>query len=67
MRDIAVGLEFLHSHKPAVIHRDLKSFNILIDKDHRAKIADFGLAKIIYGNRNKRGLMMHSVVGTINW
>ncbi|KAI3646076.1 hypothetical protein MP228_009004 [Amoeboaphelidium protococcarum] len=68
MYDIAFGLSYLHGRRPVVIHRDLKSINILIDSNHRAKIADFGLAKILYGNgKNMRGLLMHSVVGTINW
>ncbi|KAG6488477.1 probable receptor-like protein kinase At1g80640 [Zingiber officinale] len=45
--DIARGLEYLHEHcNPAVIHRDIKSSNILLDSDFNAKIADFGLAVV---------------------
>ncbi|XP_027171830.1 lysM domain receptor-like kinase 3 [Coffea eugenioides] len=45
--DSARGLEYIHEHTiPAYIHRDIKSANILIDKDFRAKVADFGLAKL---------------------
>eukprot|EP00980_Cylindrotheca_fusiformis_P000864 scaffold227_cov97-Cylindrotheca_fusiformis.AAC.2 len=44
VRDIAQGLRFLHSSKPAVLHRDLKAKNILIDSRFRAKVADFGLS-----------------------
>eukprot|EP00980_Cylindrotheca_fusiformis_P006580 scaffold1387_cov103-Cylindrotheca_fusiformis.AAC.2 len=44
VRDIAQGLRFLHSSKPAVFHRDLKAKNILIDSRFRAKVADFGLS-----------------------
>ncbi|CAN4078404.1 unnamed protein product [Withania somnifera] len=45
--DAARGLEYLHEHTvPLYIHRDIKSANILIDKDFRAKVADFGLTKL---------------------
>ncbi|CAN0888143.1 Aberrant root formation protein 4 [Linum grandiflorum] len=43
--DTARGLEYLHEFcKPAVIHRDLKSSNILLDSNFHAKLSDFGLA-----------------------
>ncbi|PIN11223.1 Serine/threonine protein kinase [Handroanthus impetiginosus] len=46
--DSARGLEYIHDHAvPVYIHRDIKSANILIDKNFRAKVADFGLTKLI--------------------
>ncbi|KAL6900960.1 hypothetical protein ACP4OV_005636 [Aristida adscensionis] len=45
--DSARGLEYIHEHTvPVYIHRDIKSANILIDKNCRAKVADFGLTKL---------------------
>ncbi|XP_030540738.1 probable serine/threonine-protein kinase PBL25 [Rhodamnia argentea] len=43
----AQGLEYLHDKaNPPVIYRDLKSSNILLDKDFTPKLSDFGLAKL---------------------
>lgn len=45
--DVARGMEYLHSlaHQ-SFIHRDLKSSNILLGDDFRAKVSDFGLVKL---------------------
>ncbi|XP_052210635.1 probable receptor-like protein kinase At1g80640 [Diospyros lotus] len=51
--DTARGLEYLHEHcNPTVIHRDLKSSNILLDSNFNAKLSDFGLA-VTDGGHNK--------------
>jgi len=42
--DAACGLSHLHHSSPKVFHRDIKSPNILLDKNGTAKMADFGLA-----------------------
>lgn len=61
--DCARALEFLHEHTiPAVIHRDFKCSNILLDQNFRAKVSDFGLAKM--GSDRINGHTSTRVLGT---
>lgn len=41
------GLAYLHSQTPAVLHRDLKSANVLVDDNYHIKLADFGLSRAV--------------------
>uniref|UniRef100_A0A0E0ASK1 non-specific serine/threonine protein kinase n=1 Tax=Oryza glumipatula TaxID=40148 RepID=A0A0E0ASK1_9ORYZ len=52
--DVARGLQYLHEEiEVPIIHCDIKPENILIDSSGMAKIADFGLAKLLIGNQTK--------------
>ena len=45
--DVALGLNYLHSHVPPIIHRDLSSNNVLLTPHMKAKVSDLGVAKIV--------------------
>lgn len=62
--DIASGLAFLHSQSPPIWHRDLKSPNVLLDKQRtRAKLCDFGMARI----KLRTASTLTRNCGTPNW
>lgn len=61
--DIARGMNFLHTCKPPIIHRDLKSPNLLVDKDLTVKVCDFGLSRA----RASTMLSTKSQAGTPEW
>jgi len=58
--DIAKGVLYLHNQSPPILHRDLKSLNILLDYAGNAKLADFGWTRI-------KAKVMTSKIGTYQW
>ncbi|CAI9299608.1 unnamed protein product [Lactuca saligna] len=56
--DAAEGLSYLHHDcVPPIVHRDVKSNNILLDEEYGARIADFGVAKFIeLGNKGSESM-----------
>ncbi|XP_050231690.1 probable LRR receptor-like serine/threonine-protein kinase At1g05700 [Mercurialis annua] len=64
--DAAQGLEYLHHGcKPPIIHRDVKSANILLSENLQAKIADFGFSKDFPSE--SISYMSTGVVGTVGY
>ena len=53
--DISAGLMHIHSHN--VIHRDLNAGNVLLTQDLRAKVADFGMSRVVKSHVIHQGSM----------
>ena len=67
LRDTASGLDYLHSHTPAIIHRDLTTKNVLLDSRLRAKIADFGNSRMMDLDPNSSPETLTSLPGTLEY
>ncbi|WVZ90463.1 hypothetical protein U9M48_036764 [Paspalum notatum var. saurae] len=64
--DSARGLAYLHDHaNPPIIHRDVKSTNILLDEKLTAKVADFGLSLLV--SDSEEGQLCTNVKGTLGY
>ncbi|XP_058772289.1 lysM domain receptor-like kinase 3 [Vicia villosa] len=62
--DSAKGIEYIHDYtKARYVHRDIKTCNILLDAKLRAKVADFGLAKLVE-RTNDEEFLATRLVGT---
>jgi len=47
LREVALGMIYLHMRDPPVLHLDLKSANVLLDEHYTAKVCDFGMSHVM--------------------
>ncbi|KAJ7268960.1 kinase-like domain-containing protein [Mycena rebaudengoi] len=67
LRDISLGLEYLHSRK--ICHGDLKAINVLVEHSGRALLCDFGLARLKAdtSSRTITNIAAPQIQGSRNW
>ncbi|XP_075104128.1 serine/threonine-protein kinase CTR1-like isoform X1 [Nicotiana tabacum] len=61
--DVANGMNYLHKRNPPIVHRDLKSPNLLVDKKYTVKVCDFGLSRF----KANTFLSSKTAAGTPEW
>ncbi|KAF8040685.1 hypothetical protein BT93_B2805 [Corymbia citriodora subsp. variegata] len=61
--DVVKGMSYLHTSHPTIVHRDLKSPNLLVDKNWAVKVCDFGLSRM----KHHTFLSSKSTAGTPEW
>ncbi|CAM8913631.1 unnamed protein product [Rhodiola kirilowii] len=61
--DVAKGMNYLHRRNPPIVHRDLKSPNLLVDKKFTVKVCDFGLSR----SKANTFLSSKTAAGTPEW
>ncbi|KVH91420.1 serine/threonine-protein kinase EDR1-like isoform X1 [Cynara cardunculus var. scolymus] len=61
--DVAKGMNYLHTSNPIIVHRDLKTPNLLVDKNWVVKVCDFGMSRM----KHNTFLSSKSTAGTPEW
>ena len=64
IKDVVLGLRYLHTRNPPIIHRDLSSNNVLLSKGMEGKIGDLGTARLVDPRRQSR---MTKAPGTVDF
>ncbi|XP_042060629.1 probable serine/threonine-protein kinase SIS8 isoform X2 [Salvia splendens] len=61
--DVAKGMNYLHTSHPIIVHRDLKTPNLLVDTNWVVKVCDFGMSRL----QHNTFLSSKSAAGTAEW
>ena len=66
--DVTRGLNFLHNHKPQILHRDLSSNNVMLTRCQiAAKIGDLGVAKVVRADNRQTKSKLTKAPGTLHF
>lgn len=61
LQQLLLGLDYLHTRQPPVLHRDIKGANILVGMNRSVKLSDFGCSK------RSAGTMVQTLRGSVPW
>ena len=66
--DVSKGLDFLHNHKPQILHRDLSPNNVMLTRCQiTAKIGDLGVAKVVRADSKQTKSKLTTAPGTVDF
>ena len=65
--DVSLALQYLHSCKPIIIHRDLSPNNVMLTDQPVAKIGDLGVAKVIRADTKQTRSRLTMAPGTLDF
>lgn len=67
-QDVSRGMAYLHGFSPPILHRDIKSTNLLVGDGHCIKLCDFGLSRVKVAQKDtEKNLAAGDQVGTPQW
>lgn len=62
--DVSLGLSYLHTNTPVIIHRDLSPNNVMLTSELVAKIGDLGVAKVVQADSRQTRIRLTMAPGT---